>query len=112
MNIKKFIAIGTPERLIEAVIKTRQQIDSENPHGLKAGSDRWTYDMSFFRPLLIDQIRRTWCEATGHEPYDFPFRDDIVMHMWIACRKCEYTLEALMDDSAKIRIDGLFPSAV
>jgi hypothetical protein len=106
LNIASFIANGTPELLLESILQTRDEFDRDTPHGLKAGSDRWLYDIGYYRPILIESIKRNWGLLVDQEPHECPFNDDCIAHMWVSTRKSEYDLNQLREDLKKVRRDG------
>lgn len=98
-EIQRFIAKGTPETLIEAVLNARKEIEeNEKQYGLEAQSDRWVYDLGHFRPLLISIVKKHWATLTDSQSYDCPFTDDRIVHMCICCRKNTYTVGELLAD--------------
>ena len=112
MNIHKLLAVGTPETLIEAVINTLENFE-DNAHetwGLKAGSDEWLYNLSHYRPILLNSIREHWAAITDMQPHRCPFNEDTLIHMWVCVRKNVYTIDRLREDlKTRRNASSLFP---
>lgn len=108
MNIKTFLKFGTPELLLKAIIRAREEMEEKQQFGLKPNSDRWGYDFSHFRPTLVGYVRKIWADLTGQQPFEFPFNDDRVIHMWVSTRKDSYTLNRLEDDARDANLGNLF----
>lgn len=99
MNIQEFLDDGLPETLLLAIIETKKRFEDTRPHGLKSESDRWVYDNDYYRPILIDEVKKSWHLVTSQPEHECPFTNDRIVHMWICVRKNKYTEARLLEDA-------------
>ena len=56
-------------------------------NGWQPGAEKWQSDTRYWRPMLIDAIRKEWQQILGGDQAVFPWHDDFVMLAWVATRK-------------------------
>lgn len=94
MNVEQFIHDGKPEYLMQAILDIRQQmIDDPKPGEPKPHSDKWVFNLSHDRPILVGRIKMKWGDITDRRHFECPFTDDAIVELWVLSRKNTTTME-------------------
>ena len=75
-----------PEKLKYVVGVVYAQLERE---GQSPGSEHWTTNQAYYRPLLMKLMGEMWAGVVGRHNSEFPWSGDHVVRIWLGHRKSE-----------------------